>query len=418
MRKVVAVASLAAVATLAAACGGSSSGGSGGSTNQGQGNGSTIKIGVLAPLTGSFASGFTGTEAGVKARFALANASGGINGHKIEYVMLDTQSTPTGDAAAVRKGIQQDHVFGIVAADPDFFGGFTVATQAKLPVVGSGFDGGPEWLDYKGNPTLFDVLGGVDYTKAADTWGKAAKKLGVTKMGAIGYVEAPSAAGAAKGSVLSAKAQGIASGYLTEIHAGSTNVGPQVLAIKNSNTDGLYLPVIPNTAFALIGGLAQAGVHMKAVMLATGYGGELLQSKQAVAAGEGVYFATSAAPVELNTPATQKFVAALKSSGAPDPDHPGFSNYQGWLTADAFLYGLTQAGANPTPASFVSGLRPSTWNGAGLLQPTDFSTPGGVGGGLSAGNCTYLARLHNGQFVLDPGLNPICGSIIPGVSTK
>src|SRR5437660_1282705 len=86
MRKAGVVAVLATVATLAAACGGSSSGGKTGTTNnQGQGNGSAIKLGVLTPLSGSFASGFTGTEAGVKARLALANASGGVNGHKIDY---------------------------------------------------------------------------------------------------------------------------------------------------------------------------------------------------------------------------------------------------------------------------------------------------------------------------------------------
>jgi branched-chain amino acid transport system substrate-binding protein len=428
MRKAVAVAALATVATMAAACGSSSSGGStpsgssttpssGSSSSSSAGNGTPIKIGVITSLTGTASSGFLGTEAGVKAAFGAVNASGGVNGHKLTYEMLDDASTPTGAAAAATKGIQQDHDFGLLSVSSSFYGAYKVATAAKEPVVGSGFDGGPEWLDIKDNPTMFDVEGGVDYSTAPSTWGAAMKIMGVTKATALGYIESPSASQAAEGGVASAKAAGIATVPATEVHFGTTDVGPQVLALKSAGIDGIYTPTVPNTAFALIGGLAQAGVKLKGAILATGYGGDLLASKQAVAAGQGDYMATADAPVELKTPGTKAFQAAL-ASYASYTGIPTFSQYQGYMTATAFAYGLGLAGANPTQASFVTALRGATWDSNGLQKPVDFATPGGIGAGMGPGNCIYLPQLKGTKFVINPKLNPICGTVIPGVKNK
>lgn len=416
MRRAVTVASLATVATLAAACGSSSSGG-GSPSGGGTSSGSTIKIGVVTSLTGSAASGFTGTEAGVKAAVGAANAAGGVNGHKVTYEMLDDQSTAAGAAAAVRKGIEQDHDFAILAVSSDFFGAYKIATQAKEPVVGAGFDGGPEWTDIQGNPTLFDVYGGVDYAKVGDTEGQALKIMGATKVGSVGYIESPSASEAAKAAVASAQAAGLKKGYLANVHFGTTDVGPQVIAIKSSGTDGLVLPVVPSTGFAILGGLAQAGDRLKAAILLTGYGGDLLQSKQAVQAAQGDYFGTSTAPVELKTAATKKLQSDLKTyanySGVPT-----FSQYQGYQTAGLFLFGLGLAGSNPTQASFVSNLRSQTWDENGLAKPIDLSQTGQIADAAGPGNCMYFPQLKGNKFVVNPKLNPVCGKIIPGVTVK
>jgi len=412
MRRAVAVASLATVATFAAACGSSSSGGGGGS-----GNGSTIKIGVVTSLTGAAASGFGGTEAGVKAAVGAANAAGGINGHKVTYEILDDQSSASGAKAAVTKAILQDHDFAVLSVSSSFYGAFAVATAHKEPVVGAGFDGGPEWMDIATNPTLFDVYGGVDYAKVGDTEGLALKMMGATKVGSIGYIESPSASEAAKASVASAQAAGLKKGYLANVHFGTTDVGPQVIAIKNSGTDGLVLPVVPSTGFAILGGLAQASYPLKAAILLTGYGGDLLQSKQAVQAAQGDYFGTSTAPVELKTAATKKFQSDLKTyanySGVPT-----FSQYQGYQTAGLFLYGLGLAGSNPTQASFVSNLRGATWDENGLAKPIDLSKTGQIADAAGPGNCMYFPQLKGNKFVINPKLNPVCGKVISGVTVS
>src|SRR5882757_8695363 len=102
---------VAAVVGLSA-CG--SAGSSGKKSNATKAAGAPIKLGVLTSLTGSAASGFTTVEQGVKARLGLENASGGVNGHKLSYVMADDTSTGTGAVSAAKKLIQQDHVYGIL----------------------------------------------------------------------------------------------------------------------------------------------------------------------------------------------------------------------------------------------------------------------------------------------------------------
>ena len=49
-----------------------------------------------------------------------------------------------------------------------------------------------------------------------------------------------------------------------------------MLGIKNSGADGLYLPLDADTNFAIVQGLQQNGVKMKANVLATGYSQDLL----------------------------------------------------------------------------------------------------------------------------------------------
>lgn len=53
--------------------------------------GTTIKIGVLGSLTGPLAIFGTGNLAGATIAFEDANAAGGINGRKIEWVSLDDE---------------------------------------------------------------------------------------------------------------------------------------------------------------------------------------------------------------------------------------------------------------------------------------------------------------------------------------
>jgi branched-chain amino acid transport system substrate-binding protein len=422
-----AIAVAAAVVTLAAACSssGSSSGsaaaGAGSSSAAASGNGVPITVGVLTSITGSSASGFTpGTEQGVKARFGLVNAAGGVNGHKITYVMADDASSPTGAATAVRKLIEQDHVTAILDVSSWFFGAYQIAVQAGIPVFGVGFDGGTEWNNPQ-NKNLFDTSGNGNYTLVPSAYGIIAKQLGVTKAGALGYSNSPSSMLSANAFMAATQHYGIAKGFQTGIAFGSTDVGPVVLGIKNSGTDGFYPVTIPNTAFAVVVGLAQAGVKMKMLLLPTGYGGDLLQSKAATTAANGAYFYTNLAPIETGNAGAKKLQDALHTyAGAPAGTIPSFSNYQGWLTSDALVAALGTAGSNPTSSSIISGFRNSaTWDAGGLyVHPLDFSKYGNLAGPTGPGGCLYVVQLRNGAFHPVKGLSPVCGNTIQGITVS
>ena len=127
---------------------------------------------------------------------------------------------------------------------------------------------------------MFSVVGTQDYTKVYSQSGEIFKKLGVTNLASIGY-PIPSSEDTAKATAISAQMAGVKVGYLnTSLPLGSTNVGPIVLAMKDAGANGLNPDIISNSAFAIVEGLKQQGIPLKAAVLAQGYGGDLAQGVQ------------------------------------------------------------------------------------------------------------------------------------------
>ena len=108
-------------------------------------SGSPITLVMITSLTGEGSSEFSNAPAGFNARIALQNAEGGIDGHKINGVVLDDQTSPTEIATAVQDALSKNPV-GIVSTSPLFFLADKYPQQAGMPVTGGFFDG-PEWGD-------------------------------------------------------------------------------------------------------------------------------------------------------------------------------------------------------------------------------------------------------------------------------
>ncbi|TDB92907.1 ABC transporter substrate-binding protein [Actinomadura sp. 7K534] len=393
-----------ALLLAATACGGEESG-----------TGGTTKIGVLTSLSGSASAGFTGVEAGVKARLAAYKEEPGACDRDFQVVTADDASTPQGALAATQKLVRQDDVFAGVPNSSFFFGaGQFAGTQAKgTPFVGSGFDGGEQWLnkDYR---NLFNTLGNTDYDKVASTMGAYWKSLGGTKAATVSF-DTASSSGAALASIQSAEHAGLERGYVNvKVPFGSKDVGSLVLGIKNSGADVLYLPVTPETAFAVVGGLKQSGVELKSVLLATGYGADLLKSEPAVQAAQGLGFVTNTAPIGVPTPGGTAMAEGVKKHAGSTTDLPSFSESIGWVSADLLLHGFKKAGCDATQEQFIDALRESEdWDAGGLVpKPIDFSDYGAIAGSHASGNCFFVSILKDKEFVPDPKAKPACGTLL------
>src|ERR1700753_1604968 len=154
-------------------------------------SGAPIKLGVLTSLTGDASSSFTTVSQGVKARIGLQNAAGGVNGHKLQYVVADDTSSGPGAVAAAQQLIEQDHVYGIMENSSFFSAAAATTTKAGIPVTGVSFDAGPEWFD-KSATNIFDAYGYGNYSLVSTTYPKFFKLKGATKVAAIGYGSSPS----------------------------------------------------------------------------------------------------------------------------------------------------------------------------------------------------------------------------------
>src|SRR4029078_4450101 len=121
-------------------------------------------------------------------------------------------------------------------------------------------------------------------------------------------------------------------------------------------------------------GLAQNGVKMKANLMATGYGQQLLDEPSTAQITPDVIFFQGWAPVEAKTKATKQFQADLKKyanfTGVPD-----FGIYTGYTDCDLAILGLKQQGNNLDQSTYADDLRKlGKVNPAGLLcQDLDIS---------------------------------------------
>lgn len=359
------IALCASVGVLAGIAGcGSSGGGASGATGNAN-SGGTVKIGLISDMTGPASSAYADSKVGVDAYINYVNAHGGVGGKKIDVVVADTTSSPTGAQSAAQKLVQQDNVFAIIENSLFFFGAESYLAREGIPVVGSGVDS-TVWADPK-NKNLFAAEGifNMDYMQLAS--GQYMKDRGATSCAAIATSDSPSATKAATAFTKSCEAAGLKSGYLnSQIPEGSTDVGPIALAIKNSGSDGLYTAVVPSTAFALVARLHELGVHMKSILVPSGYGSDLLASPAGVRAAQGVDFSTFGYPAEVHTPGTDLRRANLAKVGAKSP--PTAGQQFGYLIAVAFVAGLRAAGKNPSRETFITKMRAiKDFTGGGLL---------------------------------------------------
>ena len=215
--------------------------------------------------------------------------------------------------------MQNRDVFAIVNNSSFAFLSYRYMLEQGVPMIGGGFDG--TYYTQKGNEDIISALGsgtpfpGLSYT----TTPKVMKELGAKKTAALAY-------GASASSTASAKtlqdyavpAVGLDPVYTnTSVDFGTSDVGPLVLGIKNSGADAVYLPMVAASNIAVVQGLQQNGVEMKANILATGYGQEFLDSPVAKTLEPNTVFSSPYKPVEVKDKATKQFQADLKKYAGP-----------------------------------------------------------------------------------------------------
>jgi branched-chain amino acid transport system substrate-binding protein len=132
---------IAASSLVLAGCGAGASG-SDGST-------SALKIGAWYPLSGPVAASGVPSEAGASAYFEMLNASGGINGRKVDFITEDNAFDPQQTLQIARKMISRDGVQAIVTTNGTAATEATfpfVLQQSKVPIFGT-YGGSAAWYD-------------------------------------------------------------------------------------------------------------------------------------------------------------------------------------------------------------------------------------------------------------------------------
>jgi branched-chain amino acid transport system substrate-binding protein len=371
----------------------------------------SVKFGYIFSGTGVASSTFTNADKACQARVDRTNREGGVNGRKIDIEVVDDKSSGE-NLTAAKDLVQNRNVFGVINNSSFAFLSYRYLQDAGVPMIGGGFDG--VYYGEKGNENILSALGnsapfnGLSYTTST----KVMKQLGATKSAAIAYgASASSSASAQTLQDYAAPAVGIKPVYTnTSVDFGSSDVGPIVLGIKNSGADAAYLPLVASSDFAILQGLQQNNVDMKAVVLPTGYGQTLLDSPLAKTLTPSTVFFQTYKPVELQDKATKQFQADRKKAGLTGV--PDYGQYTGYITCDLAITALEQMGKDVNREDFASKFRAlGTYDAAGLN-----CAPYNVGldtyGKFAETGCSYYMQVKDGKFVVMNKGKPIIGKLV------
>ena len=411
--KRLAVAALAVVALVGAAC---SSGSSTSPTTSGGGaSGSPYKLALISSITGTAAPQFGDTPQGFTAAIGEINAAGGAGGHKLVGTVYDDATSPTQIATAIQKAISDGNDM-IISVSPLFFLGAKFAQEKGIPVVGGGFDG-YEW-GTPGYENMFasDMGSNDSNNPPTTTAGEFMKSKGATVVCAWGYGISPSSAQAANNVIYSGVAAGLKKGVLdTSIAFGSVDMTAPGLAAKQAGCDGIETTTDVNTSVALTQALENNGQKVKANIFAAGLDPTLVGGTSWNTI-QGAYFSTGFRPVSIPNEGTKQIQAALKTyANRPTSKFPTYNIYESYLAVTLAAQGIGKA-ASTSSADVIKALRGITnWNGNGLLPYTiNYSTIFGHG---ATPSCGWMLQAQKSGFV-PVSQKLLCGTIIPGKSGK
>ncbi|WP_418960016.1 ABC transporter substrate-binding protein [Streptomyces tritici] len=402
LRPIRTLAAAAAALLLATACNSASTGG----TSQKPGDSvrgvtaDTIKVGGIVSMT--TASGYSkkDTDLGARARYARANAEGGINGRRIEYLGAeDDGQDPARNLAAARGLVQQERVFAVAPMSSVTFAGADFLDAQRVPTVGWGTLPsfcGPKHI-YGFNGCLVPMPGGtLNQTwpegLAAVLGGARGKSVALlandNDAGTFGirtFTQGFTAAGFqvsyAKAAVPATSLPSDWSAYTKEILRSAGGKAPDAVVsiMQTPYNIGLF------TA------LKRAG-YRGVLSDPTDYDPGLLSKDATRQALDGVHVLLQFQPFEADTPAMRQFKADIRKAAGGKDVPLNMHMMTGYMSADLFLSIAAQAGRDLTVESFQKAA--AAFSDRGTLVG-DRAEPRGQ---KESFGCGALVRLKNGRY--------------------
>lgn len=276
-----------------------------------------ILICSYQPMTGSTSSYFRMGK-GADAWFKYVNDNGGINGRKVNFNMIDDKYEPARTATIVKRFIERDDCFAIVAplGSAPTSAVIDYIVEQKVPLVGAG-TGAAKNLEYP-SKWVFPLY--PSYKDEGKDLVRFAKEVFKAKKIAVLYQNDPSGKTHMEGikSVLAQYGVELVSeqGYDPK----EVDVSSQVVAMKNANPDGIICSCAPEPAAKFYTERKKLGWNVPVVNVFFGKSPKVpeLAGKDAL---EGIYFATIFRDFDSPAPQMKQALQILKKYyPEEDPD--------------------------------------------------------------------------------------------------
>ncbi len=357
--------------------------------------GTPIKIGLLYSETGRTALTYGMTDGVAKAWAEWVNTEmGGVNGHPIEIVAEDGQSTGEGAVAAAQKLIDAG-VVGIVVQDSTAENAMAeTITAAGIPMIGGTANGRPSDTGEAHWPnTYFNTAPSNPATAASTMMASAA--AGLKKFSAAVCAEVPACAEAGKLYEPVAPSIGLEYVGLVTVGAADPSYTAACLELISKGTDVINLGLAPQTGLAVIAECTLQGydgAYSIGNNSMTAPDFEVIEGLSMVGALNGFPWWADAAPAQAYRDANEKY-------GDGD-DVRNSSATTTWSALELFRKAMGENGpaadAEVTAADVIStyqGIKDETLDGL-LPKPVTYVADGFQ----PLLNCFWLFNLEGGEF--------------------
>jgi branched-chain amino acid transport system substrate-binding protein len=334
----IAVAAITASAVLLTACGGGSDDGGG----SGSGGGS-YQVSVISDLTGAGVTQAAPYADGVATALDDVNSKGGVNGKKIEYKTVDTQSDPTAAQAAFRSAISAKPVSILAASgSATLSASFPLLQSAGIPVIAANAIGFPNHPFLYGASLSSSQLA----TMLANSAAAATSSLRGKKVALVG-IDSPA----------TRATFGVVQTEITEL--GGTVTSSQFVAPGTPSFDSGAANIISQAPDVVVIQDSAAGTILEAKAIASaGFKGPIVVS---YAGSDDATLANIANPSLLGvrpyvyaTPGTEIHAAAQKFNHAKNVSNEGF--VRGWLMGQMLIAGLGMCGGECASDNLIKSL--------------------------------------------------------------
>lgn len=330
----------------------------------------SINVGAISTLTGPIASNFFAEVHGVQAYFDAINASGGINGRKLNLAWnYDDGGNPSQFNQLVHTLVDQDHAFAIVGVGTAFF---TPGPLVQSGIPTFGWDVTGNWV---GPKNLFASGGSyIYYPGGVPSVSYVVKQVHAKSVAVVAYGIAASAAGCQQ-EVNRLANNGIKVSYsdLNVAYPGS-GISSDVQRMQQAGSDFVLSCMDVTGNIAMSRAIHQFGLANKITQLWLN-GNDQATLNQYPQFMDGVYFLIQHVPLTAplrNYPGLSFYLSAMRKY------EPNFVSDEtaiiGWQAAALFAAGVRAAGNNLTQQNLINQVNKITaFTANGLTVPVNWT---------------------------------------------
>lgn len=360
------------------------------------GDTSPIVVGSVGDDSGAPGATLRASSIGVQIWASAINANGGIMGHPVTVIVVDSQGDPSRYRAALQDLVENKHVVAFVGNAGEVAAGKEYLEQKQVPVIGSG-DGVDTW---RTSPMHFSVAGDANALPYGDL--AEAVHQGKSKIAVLACVESSACPTWRASAQEYAPAVGASIVYTADISIAQADFTAECLNARNAGAQAMAVVADTNTLYRVARSCGQQGYH-PTYIVGTPADTDAQKPELAGAIAAMHTFPYFGVP---GNPQSDEFLAAVKRFA---PDTPRMQYLAtGWASGKVFQRAveLGIGTARPTSGGVLRGLaaikQGETLNG--LVLPLHYRTKGGNPEAF----CYYMAVVQGGRYVAPSGMTPTC----------